>query len=565
MKVLQVFVLINGLTTMNAFQSVFRSSGRPAAAIAFEKSHQLLIRNLSYPNTNRLNCGNLIGTSSSHHFTRLYSSSASSETDVDEGDKPLDYTTTRYIAKRDEEEFFSDAEKDEDRILYPKGKPEGFYVIKQYNVPDEGFGDLAASNEAITEQEVERLGINGKNVTLPIALMILDKEAYPSFSRARKSCRKGYIMIHRGPLAVSEETGLESFDSEICIRGRVPDRVFPGDVIGYQVRLHGGFYPGFQTTKPPFDLPVVYEDDHFAIVNKPAGVVCYSQRKQSHGMMTVRAALPFVLKPPKRGTLAIIRRPVSVHRLDKPTSGLLLTAKTKPAMVELTRQFVDRRIRKSYTAIVNGIPSEPVETSISTEQALQLGVDVNADENVSWQHIDYTLDEKSAETVWRPLRYVKSLKANDNTVTLVELKPKTGRYHQLRRHMAWVRECPLVGDKAYDGGGAAMSLRGRGLFLCSNKVSLEHPYYNTEVGRKKWENLPEEEKYQNGMLRLSEDGEVVEVHASIDLPEKFESFMKNEESRFERLAAGDDLEAEDNLGAEDDLGEDDIGAEKLIE
>ena len=154
--------------------------------------------------------------------------------------------------------------------------------------------------------------------------------------------------------------------------------------------------------------------------------------------MTVRAALPYALKPPKRGTLAIIRRPVSVHRLDKPTSGILLVAKTKPAMVDLTKQFVERRIKKTYTAIVNGIPREPEKTSISTKDALELGVDVKdslgGDSN-KWQLIDFPLDEKSAITVWRPICYRNSLKAKDGTLTLVELKPKTGRYHQLRRHM----------------------------------------------------------------------------------------------------------------------------------
>ena len=308
------------------------------------------------------------------------------------------------------------------------------------------------------------------------------------------------------------------------------------DVIGQQVRMHGGFYPGFQTTKPPFELPVVFEDDHFAIVNKPAGVVCYSQRKQSHGMMTVRAALPFVLKPPKRGTLAIIRRPASVHRLDKPTSGLLLVAKTKPAMVDLTRQFAERRVRKTYSAIVNGIPDEPAATSISTKDALRMGVDVGVDEDCKWQLIDHALDEKSAVTVWRPVEYVKSLKANDGFLTLVELKPKTGRYHQLRRHMSWVRECPIVGDKTYDGGGDAMNLRGRGLFLCSNKVSLDHPYYNTPEGRKEWDRLPDDKKLAGGFLALSEDGSKVEVRASIELPNKFRSFLLKEAERQDKLA-----------------------------
>ena len=50
-----------------------------------------------------------------------------------------------------------------------------------------------------------------------------------------------------------------------------------------------------------------------------------------------------------------------------------------------------------------------------------------------------------------------------------------------------------------------MDFRGRGLFLCSNKVSLNHPYYNTETGRKEWENLPDNEKWADGMIKLSDD------------------------------------------------------------
>ena len=131
----------------------------------------------------------------------------------------------------------------------------------------------------------------------------------------------------------------------------------------------------------------------------------------------------------------------------------LIVAKTKPAMVNLTRQFAERKVKKTYTAIVNGIPSEDTETRITSHDAYKLGVDVDPnDENCSWQVIDHTLDEKHAITVWRSLRYVKSLKARDGVLTMVELKPKTGRYHQLRRHMAWNRDSPLVGDKTYDDG-----------------------------------------------------------------------------------------------------------------
>uniref|UniRef100_A0A6V2G5C6 Pseudouridine synthase RsuA/RluA-like domain-containing protein n=1 Tax=Ditylum brightwellii TaxID=49249 RepID=A0A6V2G5C6_9STRA len=463
----------------------------------------------------------------------------------DSGDADDDKDAT-CNSKIDEDSFFDEAERDAERMSYPKGKPEGYHVTKLYTIPDQGFMSLVTvnntgggnSNIGITQEEVDRLGISGTNITLPIALMLLDIEEYPSLSRARKSCRKGNIVVNRGPLVTNSETGKVEFDQETCFKGRVIDRVYPGDVIGIQYRLHGGYYPGFDTHKPPFEVPVVYEDDHFAIVNKPAGIVCYSQRDDSHGIMTIRHALPFALKPPKRGTSEIYRRPLAVHRLDKPTSGLLIVAKTKPALVNLSNQFEQRIVKKTYTAIVNGIPSEPLECSITAEEALILGVDLDTEtDGDRWQLIDHTLDGKSAVTVWRPLKYGKSLKAKDSTLTLVELKPKTGRRHQLRRHMSEVKECPLVGDTTYDGGGSALRLRGRGLFLCSNRVRLEHPYYNTVKGREEWDALPASEKCASGKLSLSDDGSTVEVHASIDLPDKFLSFLGKETGRHNKFGA----------------------------
>ena len=113
-------------------------------------------------------------------------------------------------------------------------------------------------------------------------------------------------------------------------------------------------------------------------------------------------------------------------------------------------------------------------------------------------------------------------------------------------YQAWVRERPMVGDDIYDGGGdAAMQFRHRGLFLCSNKVICEHPYYNTDIGRKEWDNITtgrsnskvKKKMYDtNGdMLRLSRDGTTVEVHASIKPPDKFDSFLEREEERAEKF------------------------------
>lgn len=418
---------------------------------------------------------------------------------------------------------------EEDLSTYSPGIPAGFFVVQQYTMPDDAF-DLSS----IAAADIERLSLTPENVTVPVALMILDPQEFQSFSKARKVCRKANALVHRGPLKD------EVFDLDNCFIGRVGDRVYPGDVIGKQVRMGSGDAYPTVNQKQPFELPIVYEDDYFAIVNKPAGVVVYAVRGGGHGMMTMRCCLPYVLTPPKVGTYSILRRPQPVHRLDKPTSGLLLVAKTKPAMVHLSRQFAERKVKKTYTAIVNGIPFESQKLAVSSQDAFDMGVDVDPESDAMWQLIDFTLEEKEAITLWRSQQYADSLKANDKTLTLVELRPKTGRYHQLRRHMAWVCETPLVGDSEYDGGGDAMSLRERGLFLCSNRVSMEHPYFNTDHGREIWNNMSEEERFGSGMVFQEENDGRIMVTASIDLPTKFENFLLREQQRSDKFRSEDD-------------------------
>ena len=98
------------------------------------------------------------------------------------------------------------------------------------------------------------------------------------------------------------------------------------------------------------------------------------------------------------------------------------------------------------TAVVNGIPSEPKETAVTSLEAQKLGVCIDSTKMLDnkfddgqmeplWQIIDHDLEGQSAITIWRVLARTPLEKARDRTGTTVELKPKTGRYHQLRRHM----------------------------------------------------------------------------------------------------------------------------------
>jgi 23S rRNA-/tRNA-specific pseudouridylate synthase len=174
-----------------------------------------------------------------------------------------------------------------------------------------------------------------------------------------------------------------------------------------------------------------------AIVNKPAGVVVYRAEggrgggaRGGHGRDTLLSALPHVLTPSnfsvdsEEGPHTVpLDRPQPVHRLDRPTSGLMVVAKTKAAAVHLAQQFEFRKARKTYCAIVNGVP-------IACDNEMS---------SSDWNMIDRDLDGKPAITYWRQIRVVQSLHGRDGQLTLVELKPKTGRYHQLRRHLVRIR------------------------------------------------------------------------------------------------------------------------------
>lgn len=95
-----------------------------------------------------------------------------------------------------------------------------------------------------------------------------------------------------------------------------------------------------------------------------------------------------------------------------------------------------------------------------------------------------------------------------------------------------------MGDKEYDGNHqSAIKLRGRGLFLCSNRVTLEHPFYNTRAGRGVWDSLQESDKsFELGKLWVRQHDDTVMATASIPLSQKFESFLDRSEAAYVKYA-----------------------------
>ncbi|MCS6816307.1 MAG: RluA family pseudouridine synthase [Blastocatellia bacterium] len=174
----------------------------------------------------------------------------------------------------------------------------------------------------------------------------------------------------------------------------------------------------------PIPLNILFEDDAILIVEKPAGMLVYPNRDVTSG--TLLNALCHHLSQQAPGT-----RPGLVHRLDRLTSGLLVIAKTESAHRVLARHFRERRVEKTYLAIVHGELSEK-----TLRIAQPIGWD--PEQYPHWRVMD---SGREALTEIRVLDAARGL-------TLLEARPHTGRTHQIRIHLAAIGH-PLVGDALY--------------------------------------------------------------------------------------------------------------------
>ena len=175
-------------------------------------------------------------------------------------------------------------------------------------------------------------------------------------------------------------------------------------------------------------LPIVFEDEHLLVIDKPAGLVVHPAAGNRDGTL-VNALLHHC-----GGSLSGIggvARPGIVHRIDKDTSGLLVIAKHDKAHEGLARQFADHSIDRRYLAIVSGVPRQS-EGSVDAPLARSAQ---------NRKKVAIMPRGKRAVTHWRRLEILKD-------AALVECRLETGRTHQVRVHMASIGH-PLVGDPVY--------------------------------------------------------------------------------------------------------------------
>ena len=180
-------------------------------------------------------------------------------------------------------------------------------------------------------------------------------------------------------------------------------------------------------------LPIVYEDEHLLVVDKPAGLVVHPAAGNRDGTL-VNALLHHC--GDSLSGIGGVARPGIVHRIDKDTSGLLVIAKHDKAHEGLARQFATHSIDRRYLAIVSGIPRQ-AEGTVDAPLA-------RSPQNRKKIAIVPAGKGKRAVTHWKRLALLKE-------AALVECSLETGRTHQVRVHMASIGH-PLIGDPVYGRG-----------------------------------------------------------------------------------------------------------------
>jgi 23S rRNA pseudouridine1911/1915/1917 synthase len=204
-------------------------------------------------------------------------------------------------------------------------------------------------------------------------------------------------------------------------------------------------------------LPIIYEDDTLLVIDKPTGMIVHPGAGNPSG--TIVNALhgrdpEFSADLPVEGG-----RPGIVHRLDKDTSGCMVIAKTTSALFKLSRAFSERKVHKTYAALVWGVPKIAADKIIN-----QLGRHPVKRQKMA-------VVERNGKQAITCYELIKSGRINELPASLLSVKIMTGRTHQIRVHMASLK-LPVIADKLYGKKNDNVAPR---QMLHAWKLSFKHP------------------------------------------------------------------------------------------
>ena len=250
-------------------------------------------------------------------------------------------------------------------------------------------------------------------------------------------------------------------DEKVCVNNRLVKSSYKLKTDD-QVRIEYKKEQGKLKPNPKIKLNIIYENKDVIVINKPAGLVVHPANYEITNTL-VNGLLSY--HPKIRNVGEDKLRPGIVHRLDKDTSGVLIIAKNNKVFQYIKSQFKNRKVQKTYTALVYGKvtpKTAQIEKPIARNKFNPLKITVFKAQS-SPSSLKYAL------TKYKVLRYI-------NNCSLLEVYPKTGRMHQIRVHLSSIGY-PVIGDEKYSSKFKVRSskLRLDRQFLHASKLNIKLP------------------------------------------------------------------------------------------
>ena len=285
-----------------------------------------------------------------------------------------------------------------------------------------------------TENDVICEKVNEAGIRLDVyAAQVLERETGGTRSMAKKLIDSGMVLLNGKP-------------------GKANVKTHIGDSISITLPK-----PHDADAKPEnIPIDIVYEDESIAVINKEKGMVVHPAPGNDSG--TLVNALMYRIKD-LSGIGGVIR-PGIVHRIDKMTSGLLVVAKNDSAHLSLSAQIKEHSAKRTYIALVTGNIKEESGT-----------VDIAIGRHGT-DRKKMAVQTKNASGVFRNAVTHYRVLERFGQYTLIEAKLETGRTHQIRVHMAYIKH-PVLGDTLYGSGKNPFSLDGQALHAVN--LELTHP------------------------------------------------------------------------------------------